>query len=370
MMMADRSAGFGGDDAIIVIGAGIIGASIAYHLAKRGADVLIIDRTGPASGATGKSFAWINANHVADDAYHRFRYQSLSEYRRLDQELEGALGVQWGGALCFDVEGEALDHRLGRFRALGYPAEPVSDNGFGHIEPNYQRPPKRALRLALEGSIEPRGATVALIAAAVEHGARTLYGPDVIGLQREGDRLIAVRTSSGSFEAKAVVVAAGTGAGPLLADIGLSLPMADRPGLMLHSTPIDPVLSHVIWGDRIHIKQQQDGRLVIGEIFSKDRNDRDQRAIVGDMLEEARRHLTDIDIDIETITVGMRPIPSDGMPVIGRFEAVHNLYLAVMHSGITLAPIVGRMAAEELLDDVTFDALAPYRPGRFAAPIA
>ena len=356
----------GSSSETIVIGAGIIGASIAYHLARRGADVVVLDRIGPAAGATGKSFAWINANHVADEAYHRLRYQSLSEYHRLDQELKGALGVQWCGALCFDTESDALDQRLRHFQALGYPVEAISHNQFRELEPNYQDPPKRALRSALEGSIEPILATSALIDAAAERGARTIYGADVTGLRMSGGRVTGVATESGDLDAKAVILAAGIGAAGLLAGIGIDLPMANKPGIMLHSRPIEPVLNHVIWGDRIHIKQQDDGRLIIGEIFSEGEAEPDQMAIVETMLGAVGACLPGIDIEIERTTIGMRPIPKDGMPIVGHPAGIDSLYVAVMHSGITLAPIIGRMSAEEVLDGVTFEALAPYRPGRFS----
>ena len=352
-------------DEIIIVGAGIIGASIAYHLAKRGANVLVVDQLGPAAGATGKSFAWINANHVADDAYHRLRYQSLAEYHRLDQEVGHALGVRWSGALCFDIDDAELDQRLARFQALGCPAELIVHNQFRDLEPNYQTPPKRALRLPMEAAIQPIEASIALIDAAIGLGAKTLYGADVKAIRRQGNQILGIETDSGHVDAGMVVLAAGIGASGLLSTIDVDLPMANRPGLMLHSRPIEPILDHVIWGDRIHIKQQDDGRMVIGEIFSDGEADVDQYAVAKEMLAEARRCLSGIDIEIERTTIGMRPIPKDGMPVVGHVTGFQGLYLAVMHSGITLAPIIGRMTAEEVLDEVTFDALAPYRLDRF-----
>ena len=352
-------------DEIIVVGAGIIGASIAYHLTKRGVNVLIVDRVGPAAGATGKSFAWINANHVADDAYHRLRYQSLAEYHRLDQELDHALGVRWSGALCFDIDDAELDQRLARFQALGYPAELIVHNQFRDLEPNYQTPPKRALRLPMEAAIQPIKATSALIDAAIRLGAKAIYGGDVKAIRRQNSQILGIETDNGRQDAKIVILAAGIGASGLLGSIGIDLPMANRPGLMLHSRPIAPILDHVIWGDRVHIKQQDDGRLVIGEIFSDGKVEQDQHAIAKEMLAEARRCLSGIDIEIERTTIGMRPMPKDGMPVVGHVTGFQGLYLAVMHSGITLAPIIGRMTAEEVQDEVTFDALAPYRLDRF-----
>ena len=65
---------------ILVIGAGIIGASIAYHLARRGARVTVIDRARPAGGATGQSFAWINASYRNPKPYYRLRIHGMQEY--------------------------------------------------------------------------------------------------------------------------------------------------------------------------------------------------------------------------------------------------------------------------------------------------
>jgi glycine/D-amino acid oxidase-like deaminating enzyme len=64
-------------------------------------------------------------------------------------------------------------------------------------------------------------------------------------------------------------------------------------------------------------------------------------------------------------TLGYRPTPADGFPVVGRPDGRRGLYLAVMHSAITLAPAIGRFAAEELLTDRRDPLLAPYGPSRF-----
>ena len=355
----------GKDDRTIVIGAGIVGASIAYHLARRGAEVTIVDRTGVAAGATGKSFAWINAHHFKSEAYHRIRYQSLAEYHRLDHELDGGLGLSWCGALSFDAVGEAFEHRVERFRALGYPTEVVSHNRFRDLEPNYGHPPGRALYLSMEAAIDPALTSKALIDGAVRLGARTLFGPDVTALHRKNGRIAGVETNLGVIEAERVVVAAGVGAEMILKSVSFDLPMDNRPGIMLHSKPIAKVLNHVIWGDRIHLKQQADGRLVIGEVFSEGRSDLSTDAIVEQMLADAARHLPEIDVENSGTTIGLRPIPKDGMPVVGPAGGIEGLYVAVMHSGVTLAPVAGRMAAEEILDGVAFESLAPYRPARF-----
>ena len=97
---------------IVVIGAGILGASIAYHLARRGARVTLLDRGPPAGEATGASFAWINASFRNPKPYYDLRMVGLQEYRRLEAELAGRLVVTWGGGLNWDLE-ESRDRSPG-----------------------------------------------------------------------------------------------------------------------------------------------------------------------------------------------------------------------------------------------------------------
>jgi glycine/D-amino acid oxidase-like deaminating enzyme len=350
---------------VIVIGAGIVGASVSHHLTKAGAEVIIVDKTGIAAGATGKSFAWINAHHFKSETYHRLRYQSLAEYNRLDRELQGELGLTWCGALSFDALGEAFDQRVDGFRKLGYPIDVVSHNKFRMLEPNYGHPPGRALHLPMEAAIDPITASRSLIKSACKNGAQIIFGENVKALRCENGRVAGIETCFGSIEASHVVVAAGTGAEDILASANVALPMANRFGVMLHSAPVEPTLNHVIWGDRIHMKQQIDGRIIIGEVFSEDWSDRCPHAISEQMLADANRHLPDVELRIERITVGERPIPKDGMPVVGSVDGLAGLYIAVMHSGVTLAPIVGRMAADEILKGVAFNILDSYRLSRF-----
>ena len=349
----------------LVIGAGIVGASIAYHLARRGVAVTIVDQTGIAAAATGKSFAWINAHHFKSEIYHRLRYQSLSEYHLLDRELGGALGLDWCGALSFDAAGDAFDERVRGFQRLGYPIEVLSHNQFREREPGYHHPPTRALYLPLEAAVDPVRACRALVEGAVKLGARTCFGFEVSALRQTDGRIDGIDTPHGAIDAGHVVISAGVGTEGLLAGIDVILPMANRFGVMLKSRRIERVLNHIIWGDRIHIKQQAEGSLVIGEVFSEDWTDRDPAKIAEQMLADARRHLADVTIEIEHETIGLRPIPKDGMPVVGAIDGVQGLYVAVMHSGMTLAPIVGRMAVGEILDGLCFESFEPYRLRRF-----
>jgi glycine/D-amino acid oxidase-like deaminating enzyme len=112
------------------------------------------------------------------------------------------------------------------------------------------------------------------------------------------------------------------------------------------------------------MKQQADDRLVIGETFSSGEVETAPGALAAQMLEEASRALGGAALELERTTIGMRPIPADGLPVVGRVPGLSGLHLAVMHSGVTLAPLIGRLLAVEILDGREVGLLAPYRPER------
>ena len=116
---------------IVVVGAGIIGASIAYHLVKRGAKVAIVDAVRPGAGATEKSFGWINATFSKrPQAYFDLNQLGLAGWRRLETELGGELKVQWGGSVAW-ARGADRRHRGGfageRAKAPGVGLRDASD---------------------------------------------------------------------------------------------------------------------------------------------------------------------------------------------------------------------------------------------------
>ncbi len=111
---------------VAVVGAGIVGASVAFWLSQRGARVWLLDRSRPASGTTASSFAWINANSKTPRDYFGLNRAGMEEHLRLRDELPG--GAPWlraGGNLVWvgDEERDGLDRRVERLRSWGYTAE-------------------------------------------------------------------------------------------------------------------------------------------------------------------------------------------------------------------------------------------------------
>ena len=351
---------------IIVIGAGIIGASIGYHLARRGIGVTVVDGSEPASGATSRSFAWINASYGNPKPYFDLRLTSMYDYRRLDAELGGALALNTSGALDWDRDEPAMRQAVAALQAWGYPIRLVGRDEIADLEPRLADPPPLAAFAELEGSLDPAAAARTLIEAARGLGADIRIGSGVSEIVRENDRVRGVAVAGEEVAADGVVVAAGTGATDLLEPLGVRLPMNNRPGLLAWTRPVEPALNRLLQSPGCHLKQEADGRIVACEDFTGGSLAVGPEALTGRLLERVTGllpHLGNVALDHHTI--GERPTPVDGFPAVGMAAEVSGLYVAVMHSGITLAPAIGRFAATEILDGTQIEMLAPFRPDRF-----
>ena len=357
-------------DRVAIVGGGIIGASIAFHLARRGADVRLLEKAEPAAGATRNSFAWINAGlSKRPREYYRLNHLSMLAYRQLRLDLGDSLPVQWGGSLTwFDrlEASESLQRQVRARQTWGYPVHLVDDDEFRRLEPAVVRGAASATAFATqEGSVDPVAATQALLAGARERGATIEYPCEVTGLDIASGRLRGVRTTCGTFEADVIVIAAGVATPRLAAMAGLDVPLKDSPGVLAHTKPTDRILGRVVLAPGAHMKQMLDGRIVTGAGFGGSPTDTSLE--VGEqMLDAAARVVPEIEnAELDRVTLGWRPLPQDNHPVVGFAPPESDVYVAVMHSGVTLAPLIGRLAAQEILDDVRVDLLEPYRLERF-----
>lgn len=345
---------------VTVIGAGIIGASVAWHLARAGAQVTVLEAAEPGGVATAASFAWVNASWSNPEPYVRLRQRGMAEWCRLAEAVPG-LPVAWRGGLCWDLPAEALHEFARRHAAWGYPVRTVGRAQIAAIEPALAEPPELAVHAPAEGAVEPVRAALALLRDAQTHGASLRTGARVLGLRRRGGRVTGVETGEGFVPADEVVVAAGAGAPALLASAEVGLRLETPPGLLAHTRPHAPLLRGIVLAPELHLRQSDEGRLVVGADFGGADPGADAETTARDLVAQARALLRGAgDLELERWTVGHRPTPADGFPVVGRAEGTAGLYVAVMHSGMTLAAAVGRFVAQELLAGERDALLEPY----------
>ena len=152
---------------MVVVGAGITGASLAFHLAARGQRVTLLDAGLPGSGATRSSFGWIGRPATSDLPSAPLRYLALDEYRRLERELPD-LSIRWSGAL---VWGSVDD-----------PGGGCTTPDVAALEPNLVDPPATALYRQEDAAFDPLAVTDLLVAPAIDGGPVIGPEPDVPGL--------------------------------------------------------------------------------------------------------------------------------------------------------------------------------------------
>jgi glycine/D-amino acid oxidase-like deaminating enzyme len=361
---------------IVVVGAGIIGASIAYHLVKRGASVVIVEAVRPGAGATEKSFGWINATFSKRPrAYFDLNQLGLAGWRRLETELGSELKVQWGGSVAWapaDPSAEDLRESVRKHQEWGYATHMIEEDEFRRLLPNVTPGDfGAACHSEFEGAVDPVDALKALLRQVRELGGEVRYPFQADGVKLEGGRVTAIRAGEITLDASLVVLASGAATQRLAEMAEVNIPLKESQGVLVHTRPQPKLIDRVVLAPGVHCKQKLDGRVVVGGQIVAGVGTADGEAPQPgengqQILREAARVLPGIrGVAVERVTVGHRVMPVDEYPIIGFCDACPNLYVAAMHSGMTLAPLIGQLAALEILDGARVGSLEPYRPSRF-----
>jgi glycine/D-amino acid oxidase-like deaminating enzyme len=355
---------------VVVAGAGIIGASIAYRLARRDAQVTLLERSAPGTGTTANSFAWINAKKQPR-AYHTLSQLGINAWRVLDHELKGELPLVWGGSLEWTTDA-SLASRLTdanrRYQSWGYPIHPVDAAQMAALEPRVRFDDVRGgVHAEAEASVDPQGATEVIVTHARAAGARVVHPATVTGLDVQAGRLRGVRTTAGEFAADVLVIACGNDTPALAKLAGIDVPLTRSAGILVHTTPQPAAIGRVLLSPLGQIKQKRNGRFVTGADFGNTANEDLSKARGEEFLRRMAAVLPSLGTaPVDKLTLGLRVMPKDGYPIIGFADGRPDIYVAAMHSGMTLGPLVGQLAASEIVDRVDIDVLAPYRLQRFA----
>ena len=368
---------------IVVIGAGILGASIAFHLSLRGAQVSLIDASDPGQGATKISFAWLNAYGKDPYPYHDLNRRSLEMWARFARRL-GGIDITWGGELRWAVteEGaEMLQARAKTLQSWGYPTRIVTADELKQLEPRLNFDDLSAASYSdIDGHVDTQQVVRACLAEAADRGAEIYTHHSVTAFDlRQTDTastIEAVRIGDMTIPCDVVVLAGGADTPALAKLAGIELPLEHTFGATILTEPLAPLFDSIALihsprdrSPKVNMRQFVDGTVMIqgGASADSERDDRGKTdAEVDQIMTDAAAFLPALKgVNVKEVQRGRRPIPKDGHPIIGFSEDVSNLYITTTHSGVTLAPLIGEFAAIEIVDDTEVALLKPYRLSRF-----
>lgn len=359
---------------VAVVGAGILGASVTYELSKLGVSVDLYDADRPGGGTSGATFSWLNSYSDDQIHYHELRRESISRYGELLKELGASSLLHLDGSMhfsTFDELREMQEAAYDRHVEWDYPVERISADQAQVLEPELDLTGVDVVyRYPEEGWVEAVPFVGSLIAAAKERGARVRYPARVVGLQLVNGRQQLRLESGESAVYDSVVVASGARSEEVAALAGVSLAVETVPGVLVQSRQIASSLRHVVWAPGAHFRPDGGARVMVGDgdfsSFGRFTQPEEVRARGSKAFEAAGRWLPALrSAPLDAIRVGVRPIPQDGLPLVGWSDPSGTLYALVSHGGITLAPRLAQLCAREIASGNAEPKLEQYRPFRF-----
>lgn len=338
---------------VIIVGAGIVGASLAFHFARRGATVHVVEEGArPGSGVTARAFGWVNIINIAPGAINYGLVQeALAEYARLQADLPAGFTAVRPGSLFWLESSAETEAFAAAHSAAGTDVELVDAATIAAWEPNLREPPACAAFSPRDLALDPARLSRELIDAAIAAGATATFGRRVERLLLSGDRVSGVRLPDGVIEADLVILAGGTAVDRLTENLGFRTGVEASPSIILRYSCAEPVANRILRGPGLEIRQSADNMLHVAKGYIDDTADNAPERVGERILKVMHERLRLPEgVTLVEAAAGYRPFFSDGMPRLGFLPGVEGAYAAVGHPGVILAPLLGRLAADHVLE--------------------
>jgi glycine/D-amino acid oxidase-like deaminating enzyme len=374
---------------VVIIGGGVTGTSIAYHLAARGIrHVLLLERRFLASGGTGHSVGIIRQLYPTPETT-RMVHRSLAVYRRFGEAVGGTSGYVGCGVLIgvSAAMRPRLEASLALQRAVGVRAELLDGAAAAGVEPRIDLSTVDAVLYEPEsGYADPAAVTLGYAEAGRRQGVRIEQGVEVTAVVTAGGCVTGVRTAGGdAVDAPVVVDAAGLWAGPVAALAGVEVPIVvgRHPVFIVERDPgFGP--AHRVYLDLAggaYVRPETGGLTLTGSLTDDEaRHPMDPEGLGGEVgLAEAEEVLARTSRAVPRLAdaryrrgyAGAFDITPDWMPILDQ-SPVRGFWIAAGMSGhgFKLAPAVGETMAALITGAEPPVSAAPFRLGRFARPAA
>ena len=372
---------------VVIVGAGIVGITTAWELAREGVDVILVERDQPNAHASGNNAGSLHVQLLAYNFGDLATAAGLPAAQTLPLQRESArlwpkvaetlgvdLEISRTGGLMVAETGEQMA-KLARKTALearfGTPVEVIDRTALRELAPHLSERLVGAAWCAEEGKMSPLTAGPAVLDAALAAGARLFRETEVLAIERAGSAFV-LRTTRGTVRAGRVLNAAGGWAPRVAAMLGVSLPIRASPIQLVVTETAPPLLTHLLaYADRhLTMKQMAAGNLVIGGGWPSSLDPATERAQVRRESVEGNLWVADRVLpalrSLHVIrTWAAMNVLADGAPILGEVPGVPGFFTASTVNGLTLAPLLGRINADLLRTGRTGRELAPFTLDRF-----
>jgi len=374
---------------IAVIGAGVLGLAVAQSLSRRGAQVTVFEKNYPGSGTSQTSYAWVNANGKEPTSYHDLNAHAIDEHKRW--QASHPASPRWlleTGTLEWAADESSLRQlaqRAAKLTTLDYPVEKRSRAALLGSLPELRLDPRiqHAWFFPSECLLYPSLFIASLLADLRASGGQLVCNNEVTTLTETSQDVHLTLASGDEWRGDQLVLATGRWAPELISQCGLELAMTDANradpvacSFLAQTQPLPIPLKCNLITPELNVRPDGGGRLMLQAL------DLDQHAdparpvspegLIGkEMLRRLRRLFKNAEgARIERIETGQRSRPADGLPASGYISESARVYLMVSHSGMTLAPLLGRLVAEEMLSGTASPMLSAFAPHRLLRPLS
>ena len=369
---------------VLIIGGGVIGLSLARLLQKKGVKKITILERGEIGRESSFAAAGMLAPNVETetrDDFTEFCAESLSLYTNFAGELLAETGVDieldCSGSLYLafsEEDSKEMNRRYEWQKSAGLRVEYLTARETLQAEPFVSPDARESLFYPNDWQVENRRLLFALKKYAELNRIEMIENVEISNLLIEKNRITGAETRSERFLAPTVVLA--TGAWTSLIKAGsFTLPQV-KPirGQIISFQTAKRLFGKVIYSPRGYIVPRADGRILVGATVEDAGFD---KSVTGAATEFLRETATEISnglgkLEIAEKWVGLRPFAADGLPILGAFTEIENLFVATAHyrNGILLAPLTAKITAERIADNLDSGYLQIFSPQRFRAASA
>ena len=352
---------------VVIIGGGVRGLSIAYGLAKEGVDVVLLEKRYIAAGASGLNMGYVNISVKKPSFYTQFSKISADLYPDLNEELGGDIEYERNGSLSVaktEREWEELSKIVDeRNKVSGVGMRMLTIDEMRQMEPNLSPRLLGGFYCPIDGGVNPLKLTRAFVRQAIRKGAKILTGREVFEIRVDSGRIEEVVTSRETISTHIVVNAAGIHVPRISKMVGIDVPVYPERGQIIITEALPLILSRTVG----EYKQFQDGQFLLGATKEKVGED---VSVTVDMLSDIARQAMSIIPALQKarairFAAGLRPMTPDRRPIYQKIDGVSDFYIAVGHSGITLAPITGKIFSQLITKGETDILINKYKLERF-----